>query len=355
MNRILVVLPNWYGETLFATPFLRALRGARDDAFIATLGWPQCRAVLQHNPHVNQLIDYEEQGRHRGVVGAWRLVRELRQHRFDAAFILRRSLSRTLLVALAGVPVRIGFDNAKSGWLLTRRVAPASLPRHKALTYLPLLTAMGAEPVAGTCEYVVDAQERETARGLLTQHQLLDGRPFIILHPGANWFHKRWAPERFAALGDRLSTEQGAHVAITGGPDDVALAQSIVQRMRAPATVLAGRTTLRAPAACLAQAQLVVSNDTGVLHIAAALRTPIVALFGPTSPALTGPLGDPQRMVVIHHAACCPRVPCYQPAQPAHPGMDSITVDEAYEAAVALLGHGTRGGRSSEFGVRSSE
>ncbi|MBI4342083.1 MAG: lipopolysaccharide heptosyltransferase II [Candidatus Omnitrophica bacterium] len=355
MNRVLVVLPNWLGETLFATPFLRALRRAHPDAFLATLGWPQCREVLRHNPQVNAHVDYEERGRHRSLAGQWRLVQWLRHQRFDTAFILRKSLSRSLLLALAGIPHRIGFANAKSGWLLTRRVALPEGRRHKASTYFPLLEAMGVAPPEALAEYVVNAEEREAARTLLGAHRLLSGGPLVLLHPGANWGHKRWAPERFAQLGDRLITGPQARVALTGAAGDVELARSISQHMRHPAVVLAGRTTLRELAACLAQARLFVSNDTGVLHIASALATPLVALYGPTSPALTGPLGDPRRMRVIHHPDCCPEIPCYRPEHPAHLGMDSISVDEVYQVATNLLGQGREGGRSAEFGVRSAE
>ena len=139
MNRLLVVLPNWFGETLFTTPFLRVLRTQHRVAFIATLGWPQCREVLLHHPSVDELIDYDERGADRRVWAKWRLVRALRERRFDAAFILRRSLSRSILLALAGIPTRIGFANAKSGWVLTHRVPPPPAPLHKAAAYLPLL------------------------------------------------------------------------------------------------------------------------------------------------------------------------------------------------------------------------
>ena len=97
MERILVVLPNWFGETLFATPFLRALRQQQPQAFIATLGWPLCREALLHNPNVDALIDYEELGGHRSLSGKWSLIRALRAQRFDAAFVLRKSLSRSIL------------------------------------------------------------------------------------------------------------------------------------------------------------------------------------------------------------------------------------------------------------------
>ena len=334
MERILVVLPNWFGETLFATPFLRSLREQRPGGFIATLGWPQCREILLHNPDVNLLLDYDERGVHRTLAGKWRLIGELRSHRFDAAFILRKSLSRSLLLRLAGIPERIGFDNPKSGWLLTRRVAAPRGARHKAATYFPLLACAGLSvPSAPVCHYAVSEEERRAARERLGD---LTAQPVVILHPGANWPHKRWAPDRFAALGDRLALA-GARIVITGAPEDGLLADAVTQRMRQRASVLAGQTSVRELGACLEQARLVVSNDTGILHIAAALGRPLVALYGPTSPVLTGPLGDARRMAVLHHPDCCPQIPCYHPRHPSHPGMDAISVEEASAAAARLL------------------
>lgn len=340
MNRILVTLPNWYGETLFTTPLLRALRQHMPTAFIATLGRPQCKEVLLQNPHINEFLDYDERGAHRSLSGKWQVVSTLRERRFDAAFILRKSLSRSVMLCAAGIPTRVGFANPKSGWLLTHRVPAAGAARHKASTYLPFLEAVGLSVLAGPYEYTVSDEERQVARQWLSAARSENGRPVVVLHPGANWPHKRWAPERFAALGDRLVESQRVQVVITGGPADAPLADAVKHRMRHPAVSLAGQTTLRQLAAVLEQAQLIVSNDTGILHVAAALRRPVVALYGPTSPLLTGPLGEPQRIAVVHHADCCPHVPCYQPDHPPHAGMNAIGVDEVYQAACQLLGQG---------------
>jgi lipopolysaccharide heptosyltransferase II len=338
-QRFLVVLPNWFGETLFATPFLRTLRTQHPDAWIATLGWPPCRQILLHNPRVNELLDYDELGADRGAAGAWRLAGRLRARRFDRAYILRRSLSRTALLALAGIRQRIGFANAKSGWLLTRAVPPPAAGTHRAAGYIPLAMEPGggAGPAEPRFEYCVGPDEQRWAETALGQLGVLDGRPLVVLHPGANWPHKRWAPERFGALGDRLAQTRGAHLLVTGGPGDMTLAGQVGQAMRQPAHIMAGQTSVRQLAAVLARARALVSNDTGILHIAAALGTPLVGLYGPTSPAITGPLGDPAVTRVVHHPECCPQIPCYQPDRPAHAGMDSITVDEAFQEASRLL------------------
>ena len=356
-KRILVVLPNWFGETLFTTPFFNALRQRRPDAFIAALGWPQCHDILRYNPHIDELLEYDERGAHRGLGGAWRLITLLRRSQFETALILRRSLSRTCWLWLAGIPQRIGFANRKSGWLLSHSVPRPSTRQHKAFSYLPLLDGLesratsddlaavpsnGAADAMNRCEYVVTEPERNAARQWLRAQGVDLDRLLVILHPGANWPHKRWAPASFADIGDQLMQTHAAQVVITGGPDDVALAASIQRQMRHPAIVVAGRTTLRQLGACLPDARLVISNDTGVLHLAAALGRPLVALYGPTSPTLTGPLGDPHHMAVLHHPDCCPRVPCFEPEHPPHPGMASITVEEVYNAAIALLEVGSR-------------
>ncbi len=337
MQRVLVVLPNWYGDTLFATPLLRQLGQLHPKLFVATFGWAQSHDILTHNPWVDRMVDYPERRIRANPVQALGVIARIRAVRCDTALILRKSLSRTVLIALAGVSERVGVDNPKSGWLLTRRVAPPLATIHRAASYLSLLEAVGVAAALEPYEYVVGEEEHQTADerlGFLTGSARA---PLVVLHPAANWAHKRWAPQRYAALGDRLVTDLRAQIVITGGPGDVALAESIQQGMRHPAIVLAGRTTLRELAACLERARLVVSNDTGVLHVAAALRRPIVGLYGPTSPGVTGPLGDPQRIVVLHHAQCCPQIPCYDSNHPPHLGMDSISVDEAYNAAQQLL------------------
>ncbi len=337
MRRILVVLPNWYGETLFATPFLRAIRLQYPDAYLATLGWPQCREILLNNPRVSALIDYDERTTHKDLWSKWRLIAQLRSFRFDTAFVLRKSLSRTLLLAAAQIPMRVGFANSKSGWLLTHKAPVCSGPIHKAASYFSLLEVAGLTLLKGPYEYWIEQEERCFVGGWLRQQGLLDGHRLVVLHPAANWAHKRWPPERFAQLADHLAQTRQVCIAITGGADDRPLAEALARQMKHPAWVLAGRTQLRQLAAILERACLVVANDTGVLHLAAALNRPVVALYGPTSPVLTGPLGDPRRTIVLHHSDSCPRIPCYGSNHPGYPGMDAISVDEAYAAAVQLM------------------
>jgi lipopolysaccharide heptosyltransferase II len=338
MKRIVVVMPNWFGETLFATPFLRALRSKLPNAFIAALGVERACEVLQGNPCLNELVRFETS------LMALPLIHRLRSRRFDTAIILRRSLTRSLLLCLAGISRQTGFANPKSGWLLSVAVAAPTARLHKAHAYLSLLGSLDMSvdpaPMAGpSYEYHPTAEEREQASALLRACGGMVQHPIIVVHPGANWPHKRWSADRFAQLAQRLG--QDGTVVMTGGPEDRPLVQAIARHMTRPPVILAGETSLRQLAACLEGADVVVSNDTGVLHIAAALRRSVVALYGPTSPALTGPLGDPSRTIVIHHEGCCPSIPCFTPHHPNYPGMDAITVDEVYAAVQILLEAGS--------------
>lgn len=334
MERILVVLPNWLGETLFATPFLRLLRDQHPQAKILTLGWSQCREILGFNPCVDGHIDYQEHSLWRSLLPSFRLMGHLRAEGFDHVFILRRSFSRTLLLVLAGIPERVGFASPKSGWLLTQKVVMEEKPLHKALTYLKLLG--DSNSFAPSFEYVATEAEQRWARDWLGGQGLTKSETVVFLHPGANWDHKRWKSERFAMLGDQLVQRFHCKIAVSGGPEDLSLAEAVCAKMSSKTINLAGKTSLRQFAACLTQAQLFISNDTGVLHLAAALKRPLIGLYGPTSALLTGPLGDSERIRVLQHPGCCPHVPCYDPQQP-HPGMDSIEVGEVFAAATELL------------------
>ncbi|MBI4355720.1 MAG: lipopolysaccharide heptosyltransferase II [Candidatus Omnitrophica bacterium] len=335
-ERWLVVTPNWFGDTLFATPVFRALRRHGSQAYLAALTVPRCREVLDGNPYVDEAILYDEEGKDRGVLGKLALISVLRRHRFDAVVILRRSLSRTLLLTLAGIPRRIGYTAPRSRWLLTDPVPEPAVRLHRADTYLGLLEAVGIGGDRGGCDFIVGEDDRSAVRRLLAERQRAEGQPLVVLNPGGNWEHKRWPAASFAALGNRLIRECGAAIAITGAPSDVPLVESIAAQLARPPLIAAGRTTLKQAGALFEHAALVIANDSGPLHVAASLRRPLIGLFGPTDPALTGPYGSGP-FAVIHRRDGCPEIPCYHPDRPPHPGMSAITLEEVFARACPLL------------------
>ncbi len=338
LQRVLVVLPNWVGDTLLATPVLRVVRQAHPRAFLATFGAPVCREVLAGNPHLDAQLVYDERGADRSLRARFALLRALRAQRFDTAFLLRRSLSRTLLLWLAGIRARVGYDEGRGRWLLTHRMPPPVTPVHRAEQYLGLVRALGMTAAVDGCDFVVAAdQQQRMDQWLARVRPAGDRRTLVALNTGANWPHKRWPEERFAALAQRVQRELDAAVVLTGGPRDGALAQRIAAGVVPPPLSAAGVTTsLQELGALFRRCAVVVSNDSGPMHVAAGLRVPLVALFGPTAPSLTGPYGRGP-WTVLHHPDCCPQVPCYHAGPPAHPGMASITVDEVFDAVAARL------------------
>ena len=332
LRRIVVLLPNWVGDTLFATPLLRALRAAHPRAHLATLGMSLSLDVLAGNPHVDAMLVYDERGAHRSLRAKATLVRRLRAQHFDTAFILRRSFSRTLLLAISGIPARIGYDEGRGRRLLTHRVPPTETPVHRAESYLRLARAVGIAASAHRCDFVVGADHQQQAdRWLAAQRPTGDARPLIVLNAGGNWPHKRWPEERFTQLAQRLQRELDAVVLLTGGPRDTALTKRIAAGITPAPLIAAGTDALQDVGALFARCALVVSNDSGPLHIVVALGVPLVALFGPTSPSLTGPFGRGP-WSIIHHADGCPQVPCYTPDDPPHPGMSAISIEEVFAA-----------------------
>lgn len=332
MPHYLVVLPNWFGEVLFVEPFLRAL-SSNPGTRVSVLGWPQAEMVLKHHPDIYQFIAFDEKGRDRFIWRKWALGRQLKTLNCDAAFVVRPSFSRALMLRWAGINRRIGFQHKKNRGLITEAVEPPDQKEHKAKGYFRLLAPVGIEASFNAYRYFVGSEERKAIRKFKLN------RPFIILHSGANWQHKQWPLERFVQLAAALKRDTGCEIVFTGTQDDKKNIDSAAALLPDPPRILAGQTTLRELAACIEQARLFVSNDTGVMHIASALRRPVVALFGPTAPQITGPLCDTVITRVLHDPTSCPQIPCFD-EKGNHPGMRSLSVETVKKACMELLNQG---------------
>lgn len=335
-QRILIVAVNWLGDLLFMTPAIRSIRRAHPDSHIVCLVAPRGLDLLAGNPHLNEVIAWEEG---RGVAGwlkIFPLARRLRAGRFDTAFLFHRSFSRTLAAWLAGIPSRIGYRTWKRGWLLTTSVEPpAKDTAHKAEWLLRLAGAAGIVPAGMQYDAGILPEDSRHAEDLLRGMKVERGEPLVALHAGANWKLKRWPPGCFARLADALAGKFGARVLFVGGPDDLPLIRGIAGRMRTEPLVAVGRTTFRQMGALLARTRLLISNDSGPLHMGIAAGVPVVGLFGPTEPELTGP-PEGSKAVTLFGSIGCP-VPCYRLHCPANLCMAQISVEQVVEAAGKFL------------------
>ena len=307
--RILIVGVDWLGDVIFSTPLIRALRRRFPGAFLAYSTAGRCVDVLKGNPHLNAVLKYDEKLFVPGIAANAAFAGKLRELRFDTALFLHRSATRAFLTVVAGIRRRIGM-----GSLLKRRPYLTDCLEdraggHRIDRYLRVLEPLGVSPEGREVDYFVDEGDRAALAGVLRSTPLEGSRRIAVIHPGGNWDMKRWPAEAFAELGRHL-IQRNFDVAVSGGAGDVALADSITGRLdRTRAVSLAGKTSLRTLGALLEKAQVLVSNDSGPIHIAAGIGTPIVGVFGPTAPEETGPVSrGPVR--IVHQKIGC-RLACY--------------------------------------------
>lgn len=340
VQRILVRSTNWVGDAVMTIPALEALRARFPRAEIVLLSKPWVSELYWHLPAVNRQIIYKPHSEHRGPRGFSRLVRELRGEKFDAAVLFQNAFQAAWMAWLARIPLRLGYARDHRGPLLHDAIEPP-LPAaygHQAYYYLELLFRAGLidkpQPVKEIRLRLTDAEKGWAAKKMDSLG--LEGPRFLVgVAPGAAFGPaKRWLPERFAALADRLIGALNADVIIFGSAAERPLAEQIARSMKHTPVIAAGETSLRQLLALMARCRLMVANDSGPMHLAAALGVPLVALFGSTDERATGPVGTRIRLVK-QEAECspCGRRQCPIDFRCMH----DLTVEVVYRATLELV------------------
>ena len=209
MKRILIFNVNWLGDTLFSTPFIKAVRKRFPESYIVCLAPPRCKEILDDNPYLDGLIIYDEKGYHRSIFGKLRLIRELRREHFDGTFILHRSFTRALIAYLSGIRERIGYKTKRRSILLTRAIEEPSSPLHKVDYFLNIAALCGMETGGKGYDFFVRGAERKRVEDFLEKMGVHEDDLLVVLNPGGNWLPKRWPAERFSEIADRLADELG--------------------------------------------------------------------------------------------------------------------------------------------------
>jgi heptosyltransferase-2 len=342
--RILIREVNWVGDAVLTLPALEAVRRRFARATITVLAKGWVAGLFRGHPSVDGVLAFHPEGEHGGVRGRLRLVQAVRALHADLAVILPNSFESALIPRLAGIPRRVGCASDGRGCLLSHRLPrnASGGARHQVHHYLRIVRALGAEGEA-VPRLAVLPEARENADRLLRAAGIAPEDRIICVNPGAIYGSaKQWGVERFASAGDRLAADWDARPVLVGSAREAAILGAVADRMRRRAVVLGGRTDLPALAALSARARLLLTNDTGAMHVAAAVGTPVVAVFGPTDAEATGPLGP--RVRIVRRAVPCS--PCLLRECPIdHRCMTAVTVAEVVEAAKALLGDTGRDGR----------
>ncbi len=340
---LLVRATNWLGDAVMTTPALAGVREGFPDARIVLLARPLVAELFLHHPDVDEVVVYELPGRHEGMFGRLRLAAELRRRRFDGALLLQNAFDAALIAFLARIPERAGYPTDMRRFLLTMPVplTPSLFEKHEVEYYLGLLDGLGIpRPVPGSLKLVVTEEEKNAMARRLASLGIARGAPILAINPGATYGSaKRWYPERFAAVADTLSTEWGAAVVVVGSTAEAPLAGEIVTAARKPPVNLAGRTTVRELMAVLSLSSILVTNDSGPMHIGAALGIPLVAIFGPTDWRRTSPWSLRAKVVRVEiDCSPCKRRTCDR----GHECMLGVTPAMVIAAAKELLPSGPR-------------
>ncbi len=310
-RKVLVIRRGGLGDVLMATPLLRSLREHFPSAEICALVSRQAAPGLRSSPWVDQILEVPNSRKE------WLpLVRRLGKERFDTAFILHRFFAPSLLAWMAGIPRRLGFTWKDHGFALTDSIS-FSATRSQTRQIGQLITLLGKPAGEPIMEFPTRDCDVRSARELLASWGFDASRPLIGIHPGggetplASDPARRWHPQRFARLAEMLILHDCHQVVVLQGPGDEPFAEEMLRSMSAEPLGRAAGLPLPVFAALLGQCDLVVVNDTGVMHLAASQRVPVVALLGPTHPAYAPPCTAKDK-VVWAGLSCSP---CYHPEE----------------------------------------
>jgi lipopolysaccharide heptosyltransferase II len=329
MNNILVVNINWLGDAVFSIPVFKALKKTYPQACVSTLCVPRVKEVLQYCPYVDKIIIYDERGKHRFPWAKWALVRNLKKEKFDAAFLLHRSMTRALMVYLAGIPLRIGYG--KNNDLLTHPVPMKAEDIHRCDYYLKVLEAYGIKVQDRICELRLKPEDMQAVDAKLSKAGIGPAESYVVLNTGGNWDLKRWSTDSFILLAKRLAHDFGMKIVLSGADKDRENCQRIAQAAEKRAVVLAGETSLGESLALYKRAAAVISGDSGPLHLAHSVGAHVIGIFGPTRPEITGPRGSGLCQILFKDVGCN-KAPCYHWACTHNVCMESVTVDDVCQA-----------------------
>jgi heptosyltransferase II len=335
--RILIRATNWVGDAIMALPALRAVRKRFADAQIAIVARPYVADIYRDQEICNQLIPYDPKGLHAGFSGRERLAAELRTHQFDAALLLQNAFDAAWLAWRANIPERIGYARDGRSFLLTKAVPlprHGEIPAHEKFYYLELLRradwldSLQDESFIGVS---VPEEKRRSAEEFLRKSGARRGALRIAIGAGASYGSaKCWPPSRFADVANRLQSEMDADVILFGTAAEAAASTAISAEMSRPPIDLTGKTAIADLSSLLSQCHLFIGNDSGAMHVAAAVGLPIVAVFGPTDPCGTAPVTP--RCIIVQQKPYCS--PCFLRRCPTdHRCMSAITADMVEAAA----------------------
>ncbi|MFQ5665725.1 MAG: lipopolysaccharide heptosyltransferase II [Candidatus Binatia bacterium] len=334
--RIIVAQTSFLGDVVLSTPVYAALRQHDPGTHVSVLVRPETAGVLAGHPSVDAVLT-DDKRRRFGSVG---VLRQLRAGRFDCALALHKSFRTAWLLAAAGIPQRIGFRSS-AGWFFYHRCVQRDAASHDVQRNLAILAGLGVDPARCATRPFVACSPEATVRfqRLLRQRGVTPGARLVGVAPGSTWATKRWTVDGYAALINALARDEHATPILLGARGDTGYAGAIEERTGTAVINLVGQTDLGMLIAAIDACCMLVTNDSAPMHIAVARETPVVAIFGPTTPAQGyGPYTD-RALVVQRELSCrpCSRHGGARCPVRTHACMTAITPAQVQAAVAQLL------------------
>jgi heptosyltransferase-2 len=335
-EKIIIRMPNWIGDLVMATPILTDVRKAFPNAHITAMSRSPICDLLKEDRDIDELFCFSKVSSFGRRSEKRDIIEKLRRGKYDLGILLTHSFSSAWWYWLGSVKRRLGYQGNGRGLLLTDKVAlPENVhQQHLVITYKMLLSKLGIPLSETRPRLFLSDKELEEARTLLRQLGITPQHRLVGINPGAAYGSaKCWLPDRFRKVTERLQKNEGVKIIYFGDQASMPLVKEICQGLPSPVINLAGLTSLRELASLIKLCSVLLTNDSGPMHIAAALGTPLVALFGSTSEVVTGPYKAGK---VIHkHVECSP---CYQRVCPIDfRCMKRIEADEVYDEIMQNL------------------
>ncbi|MFA5165019.1 MAG: lipopolysaccharide heptosyltransferase II [Candidatus Omnitrophota bacterium] len=338
--RILIIRTDRIGDVLLSTPAIKAVRDAYPNAHIAMMVRPYVEDIVDGNPYLDEVILYDKDNEQKGIFATLAFVAGLRRKKFDLAIVLHPTVRSNVIPFLAGIPERVGYDR-KWGFLLTKRLKDTKHygEKHEIDYSLDVLRPVGITS-NGRALYMPVKPEYERVIERFMDLADLGSRDIIVaISPGASCPSKRWPAYRFGRVADELIGRRGVKVVIIGGPSDKKTVDEVKTGMLHSPIVLSEEHSLGEVAALLKRCKLLISNDSGPVHIAVAVGTPVISIFGRLDPGLSpqrwGPVGP--RDIVIHKDAGCKECLAHN-CKLGFKCLDAVAVEDVLSAAEGLLG-----------------
>jgi len=338
-KKIIIRSTNWLGDVVMTIPALRAIRYTYPDAHITLMGNSLVCQLLEGASYIDSFLVYNKRGEHYGLKGFISIVKAIRKGKFDLAILLQNAIEAAILTFCGGVSSRMGYNTDSRGFLLTHKaiITKEILHKHHRDYYLSMLGNFGIyTPSPDDISILPRESWQENLKSLIPDNFLNSKKTVVGINPGAHYGSaKRWEEKKFAKVADELVKEFGVNIVIMGGPKEGEIGARVEKNMTVPCLNVAGKTTIAQMLSVINLCEVFVTNDSGPMHIAAALGKNVVAVFGSTDPLTTSPVSN--KSVIVQHKTECS--PCLkrQCSQKHHNCMRHLPAEDVLNAVRNIL------------------